>query len=161
MAVPIAALAVGVKAVGQVLGGIGGYRANKARAKALRFAARNARQEAGVQASINLEESDRVGARAATLAAASGGGGLQGSALSVIDDLARQGLYRARATVRDGLARSTALLDESTAARRQGQADLAGGFLQAATTVLGGAAEEAQRRRGAGEALPGYLKWAG
>jgi hypothetical protein len=150
MAVPIAMLAVGAKALGQVFGGIGRYRAGQARGKALKFAARNARQEAGVQASIQLEESDRIGARAATLAAASGGGGLQGSALSVIDDLARQGMYRARQTVRDGLSRSAALLDESTAARRQGQADLAGSIMEAGTTVLGGMAQQAQARRGGG-----------
>lgn len=161
MAVPVAMLAVGLKAAGQIIGGLGSYRQRKARAKALGYAARNARQEAGVQASIQLEDSDRIGARAATLAAASGGGGLQGSALAVIDDLARQGLYRARQTVRDGLARSVALKDEATSERRQAEADVAGSVLQAATTVLGGAAEEAQRRRGGGEALPAWLKWAG
>jgi hypothetical protein len=150
MAVPIAALAVGVKALGSLMGGFGSYRANKGRAKALRFAATNARREAGVQASIQLEDSDRIGARAATLAAASGGGGLQGSALSVIDDLARQGMYRARQTVRDGIARSYALLDESTAASRQAQADLTASFIQAGSTVLGGMGQAAQARRGGG-----------
>lgn len=145
-----AAVATGLKAVGQLFGGVGSYRANKGRAKALRFAARNARQEAGVQASIQLEDSDRIGARAATLAAASGGGGLQGSALSVIDDLARQGMYRARQTVRDGIARSYALLDESTAASRQAQADMTASLIQAGTTVLGGMGQAAQARRGGG-----------
>lgn len=150
MAVPIAALAVGVKALGSLMGGFGGYRANKGKAKALRFAAANARREAGVQASIQMEDSDRIGARAATLAAASGGGGLQGSALSVIDDLARQGMYRARQTVRDGIARSTALLDESTTKSRQAQVELTSGFMEAATTVLGGMGQAAQARRGGG-----------
>lgn len=157
MAVPLAAVAAaapmlsaGLKAVGSLFGGFGGYRANKAKAKASRFAARNARQEAGVQASIQLEDSDRIGARAATLAAASGGGGLQGSALAVIDDLARQGMYRARQTVRDGLARSSALLDESTAARRQAELELTSGVMEAATTVLGGMGKAAQARRGGG-----------
>lgn len=155
MPVPIAMLAVGVKALGSLLGGVGSYRANKGRAKALKFAATNARREAGVQASIQLEDSDRIGARAATLAAASGGGGLQGSALSVIDDLARQGMYRARQTVRDGLSRSAALLDESTAASRQAQADLTASFIDAGSTVLGGMGKAAQERRGSGGGKPG------
>lgn len=161
MAVPVAALAVGAKALGSLFGGIGRFQAGRARAKALRFAARNARQEAGINASIALEESDRVGARAATLAAASGGGGLQGSALAVIDDLARQGMYRARQTVRDGIAKSYALKDEARVARAQADLDLTTGFMDAGSTVLGGMAQEAQRRRGAGEALPGYLNWIG
>ena len=150
MAVPVAMLAVGLKAAGNLFGGFGAYRAGQARGKALKFAATNARREAGVQASIGLEESDRIGARAATLAAASGGGGLEGSALSVIDDLARQGMYRARQTVRDGLARSAALLDESTAARRQGQMDLTASIISAGSTVLGGMGQAAQARRGGG-----------
>lgn len=148
MAVPVAALAVGLKAAGKIMGGIGGYRANKAKAKALKFAATNARREAGVQASIQLEDSDRIGARAATLAAASGGGGLQGSALAVIDDLARQGMYRARQTVRDGVAKSVALMDEATFRRRQAELELTAGFYEAGTTVLGGMGQAAQARRG-------------
>lgn len=148
--VTVMALATGAKAIGKLFGGFGKYRAGKARAKALKFAARNARREAGINASIQLEESDRVGARAATLAAASGGGGLQGSALAVIDDLARQGMYRARQTVRDGLAQSAALLDESTAARRQAEMDMTTGFFEAATTVLGQMGQDAQARRARG-----------
>ena len=148
-------LSAGMSAVGSLFGGFGRYRAGKARAKALRFAARNARQEAGVAASIQLEESDRIGARAATLAAASGGGGLQGSALAVIDDLARQGIYRARQTVRDGLSRSAALLDEATAARRQAELDLTSSWFQAQSTVLGQMGQEAQARRGRSGPLGG------
>lgn len=150
MAVPVAALAAGAQAVGKLFGGIGRYRAGKARAKALYYAARNARREAGVNASIQLEESDRIGARAATLAAASGGGGLEGSALAVIDDLARQGMFRARQTVRDGIAQAAALMDESTAARRQAELDMTTGFIRAGTTVLGQMGQAAQKRRGGG-----------
>ena len=145
-------LAVGLSAAGKIMGGIGSARAGSARAKALGYQAQNARREAGVRASIQLEESDRIGARAATLAAASGGGGLQGSALAVIDDLARQGVYRARQTVRDGLAKSIALKQDAQTARRQGQADLFGSFIDAGATVLGGMAQQAQQRRALGQA---------
>lgn len=150
MSVELATVAAGMKAVGSLFGGFGKYRQGKARAKALKFAARNARREAGINASIALEESDRVGARAATLAAASGGGGLQGSALAVIDDLARQGMYRARQTVRDGLAQSVALMDEATAARRQAELDLFTGVWGAGTSFLGGLGQQAQARRARG-----------
>lgn len=140
-------LAAGVSAVGKIIGGFGAKRAAKARAKALTQAARNARQEAGIAASLALEDSDRTGARAATLAAASGGGGLQGSALAVIDDLARQGMYRARQTVRDGLSQSTALLNDATTAKRQGSLDLFSSVIDAGSTVLGQMGADAQARR--------------
>lgn len=140
-------LSAGLSAVGSIFGGIGRRKAGKARAKALQNQARNERREAGVAASLALEDSDRVGARAATMAAASGSGGLQGSALAVMDDLARQGMYRARQTVRDGLTRSTALLNDATAAKRQASLDLFSGFIEAGSTVLGEMGAQAQRRR--------------
>lgn len=160
MPVPVMALAVGAKALGSLFGGIGGYRQGRARAKALKYAATNARREAGVKASLLLEDSDRTGARAATLAAASGGGGLEGSALAVIDDLARQGMYRARQTVRDGVAQSYALQSDAATARAQAPLDLTTGFIDAGATVLGGIATEANRRRGTGEAVPSWMRWA-
>lgn len=154
-------LATGVSAVGSILGGFGKRNQMKARARALTNQARNVRQEAGIKASLALEDSDRVGARAATLAAASGGGGLQGSALAVIDDLARQGVYRARQVVRDGLAESTALLNDATTAKRQGDLELTSAFIEATSTVLGQMGAEANARRGRGEAVPKWMSWAG
>lgn len=150
MPLPLMALAAGASAVGKLVQGIGGYRSGQAKAKALGFAARNARQEAGIKASLALEDSDRIGARAATLAAASGGGGLQGSAMAVIDDLARQGVYRARQTVRDGLSESVALLNDATTAKRQGELELTAGVIDAGTSVLGSMGKSAQTRRGKG-----------
>lgn len=143
-------LSAGLSAVGSLMRGIGSLQAARSRARAMRFAARNARREAGIRASISLEESDRVGARAATLAAASGGGGLEGSALAVIDDLVRQGGYRARQTVRDGLSESTALLNDARAVRRQGSLELASSIIDASSTVLGQMGTDAQKRRKGG-----------
>lgn len=149
-------LAAGVSSIGKLFGGIGASRAAKARARMLTAQARNVRQEAGIKASMALEDSDRTGARAATLAAASGGG-LQGSALDVIDDLARQGVYRARQTVRDGLAESAGLLNDATTAKRQGSLELFSSMIDATSTFLGGVGQEANARRGAGQAVPGWM----
>ncbi|ASE38417.1 hypothetical protein [Brevundimonas vesicularis] len=154
-------LAAGLSAVGSVMGGFAKRNANRAKARALTNAAKNARQEAGIRASLALEDSDRVGARAATLAAASGGGGLQGSALAVIDDLARQGVYRARQTVRDGLTESVALLNDATTAKRQGSLDLVSGFIEAGSTVLGQMGADANARRGNGEAVSKFAAMLG
>lgn len=155
-----AVLAAGVSAVGSFMGGLAKRGASRARARAMQAAARNARREAGVTASLQLEESDRVGARAATQAAMNGGG-LQGSALDVIDDLARQGMYRARQTVRDGVSQSVQLMNDAQTAKRQGDLELFSSMVEASSTFLGGIGQEANARRGRGEALPGWMKWAG
>lgn len=150
-------LAAGVSSIGKLFSGFGASRAGKAKARMLAAQARNTRQEAGIKASLALEDSDRTGARAATLAAASGGGGLQGSALAVIDDLSRQGLYNARQVVRDGLAESTALLNDATTAKRQGSLDMFSSMIDATSTFLGGIGQEANARRGAGQAVPRWM----
>lgn len=154
-------LAAGVSAAGKLFSGLGQRNAQRAKAKALGYAAQNARREAGVKASLALEDSDRTGARAATLAAASGGGGLQGSALDVIGDLARQGVYRARQTVRDGISESIALKAEATAAKRQGDMDLFASAIDAASTFLGGVGQEANARRGMGQSVPRWMSMLG
>ncbi len=150
-------LAAGVSSIGKLMGGFGASRAAKARARMLTAQARNVRQEAGIKASMALEDSDRTGARAATLAAASGGGGLQGSALAVIDDLARQGVYRARQTVRDGLAESAGLLNDATTAKRQGSLEMFSSVIDATSTFLGGVGQEANARRGGGQSVPRWM----
>lgn len=156
MAAPVL-LAAGVSSIGKLMGGIGASRAAKAKARALANAARNARQEAGIKASLALEQSDRVGARAATMAAASGGGGLQGSASDVIGDLSRQGVYGARQIVRDGLSESTALLNDATTAKRQGSLELFSSVIDATSTFLGGIGADANARRGRGEGVPNWM----
>lgn len=154
-------LATGLSAIGSIMGGIGKSNAGKARAKALGYAATNARREAGIKASLAMEDADRTGARAATLAAASGAGGLEGSALAVIEDLARQGVYRARQTVRDGISESIALMHDATTARRQASLDLTTGFIEAGSTVLSGIGQEANARRAGGQDVPKWMAMLG
>lgn len=57
-----------------------------------------ARQEGSSEAALLNEDLARTRGRAATLAAASGGG-LTGSAMDVLDDLSRQGRFRVRSTL--------------------------------------------------------------
>lgn len=57
-----------------------------------------ARSEGAAEAALLEEDAARTRGRAATLAAASGGG-LTGSAMDVLDDLQRQGRYRVRSAL--------------------------------------------------------------
>lgn len=140
-------LTAGLSAVGSLIGGFGRFQQGRARARALKLAARQTRQEAAIAAQIGLEEADRIGARALTLAAASGGGGLQGSARDVLADLSRQGMYRARQTIRDGNAAAIGLENDARVARAQAGLDLFTGVFDAGTTFLGQSALSNQQAR--------------
>ncbi|HYE47308.1 MAG TPA: hypothetical protein VEA44_16205 [Caulobacter sp.] len=111
--------------------------------------AKMARGEGAAQAALDWEEGARVRGRAATLAAA-GGGGLTGSALDVLDDLGRQAKFKVRSTLYSaetdarfgtrvsslgamgaGIAATSPLLSEwagSRAAQRQGGGGVGSGL---------------------------------
>lgn len=145
--VSIALLAsAGISAIGKVLGGVGGYSAGKAQATALRAGADQARAEAGIEAQLGLEDADRTEGRAATLAAASGGG-LTGSALDVLDDLERQSQFRAKAAIYRGEMEARSREYEARVAKRQGAVSLVTGITGAGATALGAFGQAAQQRR--------------
>lgn len=138
----------GLAAIGELITGFGAYYASKAQAKALRAGEQMAKQEAGVASNIALEEGDRVQARAATLAAASGGG-LTGSAMGVLDDLGRQSMYRARQAVYEGVTEAQRLNFQSRVAKKQGQIALVTSIFKAAATFAGDAGTSAQQAQAA------------
>jgi hypothetical protein len=95
-----------------------------------RFNSRQSKLETGVAVNADLEESARAIGRAATLAAASGGG-LTGSALNVIDDLSRQAMARARAAVFQGIS-----LSDELAAQTISRGQVVASGVRAATPLL-------------------------
>lgn len=112
-----------VAAVGEMMAGIGSYFTSRQQGEALDAAAKQARTEGSQAAQLELENTDRTTARAATLAAASGGG-LTGSALTVLDDLSRQGVYNARAQIYQGESEGRNLNYQAKVTRRQGELEL-------------------------------------
>lgn len=132
-------ITAGISAIGSVLGGIGALKASRGQARALRASAQQARAEAGVNAQLALEDADRAAARAAVEAAT--GGGITGSALAALDDLAAGGMYNARTALYAGTVEGRNLEHDATVARRQGGLTLLTNFYQAAgsgATALGG-----------------------
>lgn len=132
-------ITAGISAIGNILGGIGAYKAARGQAKALEAGARQARAEAGVNAQIALEEADRAAAAAAVEAGA--GGGITGSALGALEDLAAGGMFNARAALYAGAMEGRNLQHEAKVTRRQGTLTLLTNWLQAAgsaSTALGG-----------------------
>ncbi|PIB96515.1 hypothetical protein [Caulobacter sp. X] len=145
-------IAAGVSAIGSILGGIGGFKAARGKAKALEAGAAQARAEAGVNAQLALEEADRAAGSAAVDAAA--GGGLTGSALGALDDLTAGGMYNARTALYAGTVEGRNLQHEATVSRRQGGLTLITGWLNAAgaaSTALGSMQNTRQARLAASQ----------
>lgn len=146
-------ITAGISAIGNMLGGIGAFKAARGQAHQLEAQARQAREEAGVNAQLALEEADRA-AGAAAVEAGAGGGGITGSALSALDDLAAGGVYNARTALYAGTVESRNRMHEAKVTRRQGTLTLLTKWLQAAgdtSTALGGMQNARQARLAASQ----------
>ncbi len=139
-------IAAGISAVGSIFKGItglfGGIHANQA-AKAN---ARQANDEAAVAGDQALMQGDAVAARAATQAAANGGG-FTGSSLGVISSLSQQAMFNARAQIYRGQTQARDYLYEGKQALTQGIQGAVGAGIQAGSSLLGGFAQSAAQAR--------------
>jgi membrane protein YqaA with SNARE-associated domain len=143
----------GVAAIGNILGGIGSWSASRGQSKAMEAAGRQARAEAGVNAQLELEQGDRAAAAAAVQAAQ--GGGLTGSALASIDDLASSAMFNARAAIYAGTVEGRNKDYEAKVLRRQGELTLVTSWFQAAgnaATAMGDMRAASLRRQEAAKA---------
>lgn len=138
-------ITAGVSAIGSMLGGIGKFAALKGQAKALKRAGQQARREGAVEAELALEEGDRAAAQAA-VQAASGGGGLTGSALAALDDLAGSAMFNARSAIYQGVTEGRNLDYQARVAKKQAGLELATSWLNA-SGAAGSALGDMQQRR--------------
>lgn len=144
MVAPVVAAAIGaagLSALGKILGGIGAKSAAKQRARALELGAQMDLDEAGIAASMGLEDDERQAGRLAVEAAAGGGGGLGGSSLRVLNDLGRQSLMKARNTVYGGQTSAWSRRNDARQARAEGRNALTQGVLGAGGSLLSGYAK--------------------
>lgn len=155
MVLPLLIAAAGMAAAGKLMQGIGANAAAKSRAKALEVNAQMDLDEAGVAASLGLEEDARAQGRLAVLAGSGSGGGAQGSALNVLDDLQRQSLFKTRSTAYRGQTSAWSRRNDATIARREGKAALISSVFSAGSTVLGAFAQNYEAARGASAAAGG------
>jgi hypothetical protein len=145
-------ISMAIAALGKILGGFGAFGAGKAQNKLMQMGARQASQEAAVQANIALDEGERVSAQAATLAA--GGGGITGSALDVLNDLGRQSAFNARSALYAGETEAKSRLYQGQVAAHDGKMALITSVIEAGSSFLGGTAthkaDQADRASAAG-----------
>lgn len=143
MVAPLIAAAA-LSGFGKLLGGLGGNRAAKRKARALRERANMARAEGGIRAGIELAEGDRVSAAAAVRAAANAGGAaITGSALDVLADLAAQSMHNARTAIYQAQTEAIAAESDAVEVRKEGR-------MQLVSSVIGGVSSFASAASGAG-----------
>lgn len=137
IAAPLAIAAIGFKVLGSIFGAQSAARAARQRAAQYEAAAQQGLDESGVAAQIQLEQGDRLAGKAATLAAASGGG-TTGSALNVMDDLARQSMFNARSAIYKGQTQARVDRMAEKAATSAGNDAVVSNLVDAGGTLVGG-----------------------
>lgn len=137
--------AAGLSAIGKLFGGSKASKAAKDRALALEEGARQRLRESGMEASLGLEDDDRLEGTAAVRAAAGGGGGLRGSAMDVLADLERQSLFKAKSTIYRGLSEARNMITEAKAERKDGKNAKISSYFSAGGSLLSGFASAAAR----------------
>ena len=123
--------------VGGLFKGIMGFNAGNTQAKALRFAAQQAEDEAGQAASQQVEQGNALAASAAVQGAANGGG-LVGSTLGVVQGIANRSMFNARAAAYRGRTQAQADLYKAQVVKADAMNQLIGGVVGSVST-LGGA----------------------
>jgi len=123
-------------AAGTALDGASQFADSRYRSAVLKNQADAARRDAGIEVQLNLEDSGRDLAVAQTIAA-KGGGGIEGSALNVMRDLSRQGIYEVQRIAVEGDNASRAAMADAKQAKRQGDFALAGSLIKAGAQLAG------------------------
>lgn len=145
---PVGIAAAGLSAVGSLFEGITANSAAKARARQLEMQAQQARQEGGVAAQMGIADDQRMQAHAATLAAANGGG-FEGSAMNVLNDLQQQSLFKAKSTVYRAQSQANNADYEASVARQEGKNALISGAIKAGSSLLSGFGQASEAKRAA------------
>lgn len=112
-----------------------------------KFNSAQTKRDTGAAVNADLDDSARAIGRAVTLAGASGGG-LTGSALSVVEDLSRQGMARARSIAYTGVSQARAIAMGASVA----EAAMAAGAVRSVTPLLTEWSRSPQWSPGGGDA---------
>lgn len=141
---PFSLAATGVSILGSIFGGLFGNSAAQAQAKEYEYRAQQEREKAGVNAQEALAAGDATAARAATQAAANGGG-LVGSSIGVVQQASSMAMFNAREQVYRGASAAQADLYNAKVAKANGTNALIGGALGAVGAGVSGAADASYR----------------
>jgi hypothetical protein len=137
------AMSAGSSALGSLFKGITGLFSANAENTLDKQNAQQHLKEAGVNAQEGLLQGDQVAAHGA-VAAAANGGGLTGSALSVISNLSSQAMFNARAAAYRGRTQANADIYAGRVAKVQGLDNMISSVVGAGSSIAGGFMQSAQ-----------------
>ncbi len=129
-----------------VAGGLNAYQTARYNADVLTQQSKAARQDAGVNAQLALEDGARATSTGITVASKAGGG-YDGSARAVLEDLGRQNIYEARRITTEGAAIADAARAQAKMEVAQGNIALGTSILDAGATLMGARMQGQQRRQ--------------
>lgn len=127
---PMELAAAGSSVLGNLFSGFTGFASAQEQAAQDKQAAIRADQESGVNAQEDLQRGDETAARAATQAAANGGG-FVGSSLGVVSQASRNAYFNARTDTYRGLTSAASDMYNAQVAHDNGINSLIGGFIGA------------------------------
>lgn len=133
-------IAAGISAIGSLFKGITGFLGGSDKQKLEELQAQQDLQEGGVAAGQAVRQGEIVEADGATRAAANGGG-FVGSTLGVLQGLADQAQFNARAAVYHAQTAARSARYEGAVAKTDGIDALISGVTQAASSLVGGMAK--------------------
>lgn len=131
---------------GQIVQGFGSWQASRARAKALKAAAKQARGEASMDAQLRADEGERAAATAAVMGAASGGG-FDGSFGASLEQLERNAVFNVRSAIWAGESEAKNLEYEARVAKQEGVLALVTAGMAAGSSIAGDYMGRAERRK--------------
>lgn len=138
--------AMAVNAVGSLIKGIGGWQASRARAAALKQAAKEARLEGSQNAQALADEAERAAATATVVGAATGGG-TAGSFAAMLEQLENTGTFNARSAIYAGRKEANNRLYEAKVAKAEGNMELISSMYNAGGSVAGHYMGQAEKRK--------------
>lgn len=143
---PLSMATAGLGAIGSLFSGFMQSNADKAHAQALRNAAQQADDQAGVNAQEALQQGDETAAHAAVQGAANGGG-FTGSTLGIIGSLGQQAMFNARAQVFRGMSEAQDDNYQAKIADANAGNAVISGVIGAGSSVVGGWAKSAFQKQ--------------
>ena len=136
--------AVVASAASGLAGGLNAFQTARYNADVLTQQSKAAREDAAIQAQLALEDGARATSTGVTVAAKAGGG-FDGSARSVLEDLGRQNLYEARRITSEGVAIADAAKAQAKMEIDSGNIALLTSSLDSASTLMGGMMQKRER----------------
>lgn len=143
---PLSIASIGTSFLGNLFKGVTGFIFGNQQDALEKARALQANQEGTVNSEIALQQGNETAARAATQAAANGGG-FGGSAMGVISQASNMAMFNARNQIYRGQTEAAADIYQGQVAKEQGINELIGGVFQGVGSAVTGDLENQYRQQ--------------